>query len=117
MTGISKPVGVLSCRFLLGLSLAVQAGMVMHSAADDKEAGQSQRTGGQMEKTQTIQGNVKQVKGSNYVIEGLDGTEMKLHTDRSTVMAYPIYPGDRIEAKITEKNHALSILPISRIVP
>lgn len=116
MGPILKTVGVPTCGFLLvlGLSSAVQAGTM---ATDDKKAGQSERTHRQMQTTQTIQGNVKQVTGNSYVIEVLDGTEMKLHSDNSTVMSDHIYPGDRIEAKITEQNHALSILPIFRVVP
>ena len=66
-----------------------------------------------MQKVHTIKGNVKHVDGYNYVIEILDGAEMKLHTDSTTVMLPGfIYPGDRIEATVTEQNHALSMLPV-----
>jgi hypothetical protein len=115
MGSTPKTVGIASIPMafllVLGVSFVVQV-TTMPSATDDKKADQFERTDGQMQKT--IQGDVKQVNGNNYIIKGVDGTEMKLHTDSNTVMSDQIFPGDRIEAKITEKNHALSMFPIFR---
>jgi len=38
-----------------------------------------------------------------------DGKEVRLHTDKTTEMMGEIKKGDRIEAKVNDKNHALSI--------
>lgn len=115
MGSTPKTVGIPSIPLVfllvLGFSFFVQAPTIP-SATDDKKADQIERTDGQMQKT--IQGDVKQVNGNNYIIKGVDGTEMKVQTDNKTVMSDQIFPGDRIEAKITEKNHALSMFPIFR---
>src|SRR5262245_5162191 len=115
-TGLTpKTVGIpMTFLLVIGLSFAVQAAN-MPSAAYDKKADQFENTDGQMQKT--IQGDVKQIDGNNYVIEGVDGTEIKLYTDNNTVMSDHIFPRDRIEAKITEKNQALSMFPIFRVAP
>jgi hypothetical protein len=38
-----------------------------------------------------------------------DGKEVRLHTDKTTQMMGEIKKGDRIEAKVNDQNHALSI--------
>ncbi|HEY5444813.1 MAG TPA: hypothetical protein VIJ87_10165 [Pyrinomonadaceae bacterium] len=115
MGSTPKALGILMTFLLvIGLSVAVQAAS-MPSAADDKKADQSETTDGQMQKT--IQGDVIRIDGNNYVIEGVDGKEVKLYTDNNTVMSDQIFPRDRIEAKITEKNQALSMFPIFRVAP
>jgi hypothetical protein len=38
-----------------------------------------------------------------------DGKEVRLHTDKTTQMTGEIKKGDRIEAQVNTKNHALSI--------
>src|SRR5262249_34081011 len=115
MGSTPKTVGIpsipLAFLLVLGFSFALQVA-TMPSATDDKKADQFERTDGHMQKT--IQGEVKQVNGNNYIIKGVDGTEMNVQTDNKTVMSDQIFPGDRIESKITEKNHALSMFPIFR---
>ncbi|MEP6959280.1 MAG: hypothetical protein ABI980_11170 [Nitrospirota bacterium] len=115
MVAIPKVIGVLSCGFLLCLGLSVAA-----SAADDMKAGQSERNGGQPDQKEmslqkqevhVIQGDVLRVEGTNYVVKGLDGKEVSLHADNTTVKTGNVKAGDRIEAKVNEQNHALSILP------
>jgi hypothetical protein len=132
MVSIPKVVGVLSCGFLLclGLSHAAQADNAA-SAADEKKADQSEmkadqtdrRQGGQeagekqmndMEGGQPnggkmITGEVLRVEGTNCFVKGQDGKEVRLHIDVTTLKAKNIEPGDRIEAKVNEQNHALSI--------
>jgi len=128
MEPISKAVGLFFCGFLLclGLSNAAQADNVA-AAADKLKADQSdRRQGGQeagetlmndMERGQsigdkTIKGEVLDIKGDNIVVKREDGKEVRLHTDETTQMArnINIEPGDRIEATVTDQNHALSIL-------
>ena len=38
-----------------------------------------------------------------------DGREVRLHTDKTTQMMGEIKKGERIEAKVNNENHALSI--------
>jgi hypothetical protein len=128
MVSIPKVVGVVSCGFLLflGLSHAAQPDGAA-STADKLKADQSdRRQGGQeagetqmndMEGSQpkggkTIKGELLRIEGDNYFVKGEDGKEVRLHYDETTVKArnMNIEPGDRIEAKVNDQNHALSIL-------
>jgi hypothetical protein len=128
MVSIPKAVGVLSCGFLLclGLSNAAQADYAA-SAADKLKADQTDRRqggqeageqqmndteGGESNGGKTITGEVLGVESDNIVVKEEDGKEIRLHTDETTQMArnINIEPGDRIEATVTDQNHALSIL-------
>ncbi len=128
MVSIPKAVGVLSCGFLLclGLSNAAQADDAP-SAADKLKADQTDRRqggqevgekqmndkeGGQSKGSKTITGEVLGVGSDKIVVKEEDGKEVRLHTDETTQRArnIDIEPGDRIEAKVTDQNHALSIL-------
>jgi hypothetical protein len=126
MVSIPKVVGVLSCGFLLclGLSSVAQADTAA-STKDEMKADQSdRRQGGQeagekqmSDKMQgspsndgkTIHGEVLHVEGDNYFVKGQDGKEVRLHTDKTTQKTGNINQGDRIEAKVNDQNHALSI--------
>jgi hypothetical protein len=126
MKPILKAVGFLLCGLLLclGLSNAAQADNAA-SAADKLKADQSdRRQGGQeagetlmndMDRRQslgdkTIKGEVLDIKDDNIVVKREDGNEVRLHTDETTQKARNIVPGQDIEAKVNEQNHALSIL-------
>jgi hypothetical protein len=126
MVSIPKIVCVLSCGLLLclGQSNAAQA----HSealATDNLKADQSDRRqggqevgeeqmndmeGGQPNGGKTITGEVWRVEGTNGFVKGQDGREVRLHIDVTTLKAKNIEPGDRIEAKVNDQNHALSVL-------
>jgi len=126
MVSIPKIVGVISCGFLLslGLSHAAQADNVA-SAADEMKPDQSdQRQGGQetgekqmsdemkggpLKGSKTIKGELLRTEYENYFVKGQDGKEVRLHTDKTTQMMGQIKKGDRIEAKVNDQNHALSI--------
>ncbi len=114
MAAIPKVVGVFSCGFLLCLGLSTAA------QAEDMKAGQSERKGEQADQKEmtvqkqgvhVIQGDVLRVEDPNYVVKGLDGKEVSLHADNTTVKTGNVKAGDRIEAKVNGQNHALSILP------
>jgi hypothetical protein len=126
MVSILKVVGVLSCGFLLGLGLsnAAQADYAA-STADKLKADQSDRRqggqeagekqmndmeGGQSKGDKTIKGEVMGVEGDNILVKREDGKEVHLHTDQTTQKARNIVPGQDIEAKVNDQNHALSIL-------
>jgi hypothetical protein len=97
MVSIPKVVGVLSCGFLLclGLSTAAHAG---------EETGASR-----LERATTITGDLVRVEYGDYFVKGQDGKEVHLTTDKTTQMMGQIKKGDRIEVKVNDKNHALSI--------
>lgn len=88
--------------------------------AEDMKAGQPERNSGyaeQQDRTmQTqggtiIQGNVVRVEGDTYFVRGRDGKEISLQADTTTMKTSTIKPGARVEVKIDENNHALSMLP------
>ena len=126
MVSIPKTIGVVSCGFLLclGLSNAAQADNAA-SSADKLKAGQSDRRqggqeagekqmndmeGGQSEGSKTIKGEVLTVEGDNLLVKAQDGKEVRLHTDHTTQKARNIEPGERIEAKVNDQDHALVVL-------
>jgi len=126
MVSIPKVVGVLSCGFLLciGLSNVAQADNAA-SAQDEMKADQSDRrqggqeagekqmnddmTGGQSKDGKMIKGEVLRVEGDNYFVKGQDGKEVRMHIDKTTETIGSFKQGDRIEAKVNEEHHALSI--------
>ena len=90
------------------------------ASADDMKAGQPERNTGHTPQkdmtTQTqgayiIQGNVVRVEGDNYFVQGQDGREISLHADNTTMKTHTIKPGDRVEVKVDQNNHALSMFP------
>ena len=89
-------------------------------SANERNPGQSERTSqypDQQDRTmQTqgaymIQGNVVRVEGDTYFVRERDGKEISLQADTTTMKTSTIKPGDRVEVKIDENNHALSMLP------
>jgi hypothetical protein len=130
MVSIPKVVGVLSCGFLLCLGLShcqSNAGHVRDAAptTDEMKADQSDRRQGGQEagekqvsdkmkgvesKDSTmITGEVLRVEGENYFVKGQDGKEVRLHTDQTTEKIGSFKLGDRIEPKMNDEHHALSI--------
>ena len=126
MASIPKTVGVLSCGFLLclGLSNAAQADNAASSVdklkADQsdrrqggQEAGEKQMNdvdGGQSKGGTSIKGEVLGVEGDNLLVKVKDGKEVRLQIDETTQKARNIEPGEGIEAKVNDQNHALWIL-------
>ena len=126
MVSIPKVVALTSCGFLLclGLSDAAQAESA-DSAVDALKAEQSDRRQGGQEAGEkqitnemkdglsqggrTIEGEVLRVEGDNCFVKGQDGKEVRVHFDETTENPGNIKAGDRIEAKVNDQNHALSI--------
>ena len=115
MVSLPKLVGILSSSFLLCLGVVDAA-----AAADDMKMGQSGGKDGEthrkgtsldMQEVHIIQGDVMRIEGETYFVKGLDGKEMSLRADNTTMRTEKIKVGDRIEAKIDENNFALSLLP------
>jgi ribosomal protein S1 len=78
-----------------------------------QEAGEKQMSdemkGDQAKDGTMIQGEVLRVEGDNYFVKGQDGKEVRLHIDKTTQKIGSFQQGDRIEATVNNKNHALSI--------
>lgn len=125
---IPKLVGVLSCGLLrcLGLSNATQAEHSPSASDVMKTDSQSDRQGFQSdddrqkkvgdqkgstraEDAKTITGELVRVKDRNYFVKVKGGEAVRLHTDKTTQMIGEIRKDDRIEAKMNDQNHALSI--------
>jgi translation initiation factor IF-1 len=88
--------------------------------ANEMKGGQSERTSEpadqkdrtmQAQGVNIIQGDVVRVEGDNYFVKGPDGKEISLHADNTTMKTNRITPGDRVEVKLDQNNHALSMLP------
>jgi hypothetical protein len=77
---------------------------------DDKQKNVDNKKGSNSVKgAKTIKGELSRVEDGNYFVKVKDGKEVRLHTDKTTQMTGDIKKGDRIEAKVNKKNHALSI--------
>ena len=128
MVPIPKVVGLMSCGFLLclGLSNAAQAEHPPSPSDVMKTDSQSDRQGFQSDDdkqknvndekgsnrtagAKTIKGELFRIDDGNYFVKVKDGKEVRLHTDKTTQMMGEIKKGDRIEAQVNKKNHALSI--------
>ncbi len=121
MVSIPKVVGVLSCGFLLSLGLSN-----VTQAADEKKPDQSEMKTDQSDRRQsgqaasekqmseemrgkTIKGEVLRVESDIYFVKGQDGKEVRMYTDKTTIIMGNVRQGDRIEATVNDQNHALSI--------
>jgi hypothetical protein len=129
MASIPKVVGVLSCGFVLslGLSNPTRAEHLPSPSDVMKTDSISDRQGfqddadkqvydgmGGIRGSRHIKGELVRIEGHDYFIHVKDGTEVPMHTDKTTVMKGEIKKGDRIEAKINDKNHALSIRSVKQ---
>jgi hypothetical protein len=65
----------------------------------------------------TIKGELFRVDDANYFVKAMDGSEIRLHTDKTTNMFGKIKKGDQIEATVNDQNHALSIQAIKSREP
>ena len=63
------------------------------------------------QKVRVIQGEVLRVEGENYFVKDQDRKEVRFQADTTTLKTEQIRSGDRIEAKVDDNNHAVSLLP------
>ncbi len=135
MVSIPKLVGILLCGLLLcvGLPNATQAehspsssdvmktdsqsdsGLGYQSDDDRQKNVDNKKGSARVEDTKTITGELVRVKSGNYFIKEKSGKEVRVHTDKTTQMIGDIKKGDRIEAKMNDQNHALSIRSAQKI--
>jgi hypothetical protein len=137
MVPAPKIIDVLLCGLLLclGLSNAAQAehspsasdvmktdsqsdsGLGFQSD-DDRQKNANDKKGSTRAKgAKTIQGELVRVEDGNYFVKVKGGKEVRLHTDKTTQMIGEIKKGDRIEAKMNDQNHALSLRSAQKIEP
>lgn len=129
MVTILKFAGMLSCGFLLcvGLSNTAQADHVPSASDVMKTDSATDRQGfqddadkqmhdgmGGIRGSKRIKGELFRIEGDSYYIILRDVTELRIRTDKTTMMSGAIKKGDLIEAKINDQNHALSIRSAKR---
>lgn len=114
MVLLSATVAIMSCGLLLCIGDAA-------SAADGMKVDQSVTTHaglsvyrikseeGKQKGVQTIKGEVLRIEHETYFVKQHDGTQVLLEIDEMTQMTGNIGQGEQIEAKVNERNHALSI--------
>src|SRR6476660_2795645 len=95
-------------RYRLMLCTALVAGttlIVGLATAADKAAETTPITSG----LQTVQGDVLKIEGDSYVVKDMNGKEIRLHVDKTSKLEGSFKAGNKIEAHMTKKGHALSI--------
>ncbi len=94
-----KVVSVLSCGVLLclGLFQAAYAGQ-----ADEEGASR-------LAQAKVIKGDLVRIDYGDYLIKEKDGQEVRLHISNKTQIMGQLKKGDRVEAKVDDKNNALTI--------
>ena len=113
--------GVVKVNNNLQIQNRPAAGKSSHpTQSDDLNPGHGTRpseSGGQQEMAfpeqgiRVIQGEVLRVEGENYLVKAQDGREIRFRADTTTMKTEKIRSGDRIEAKVDDNDHALSLLP------
>jgi hypothetical protein len=115
MGSIPRIIGVMSCSVVLSLSLsnATQAAERVNSnPCGDREGGLPNLMtceGKTPQGIDTITGEVLRIDGNDFLIQRFNGKEVRLHLNASTEMTEIIGRGDRIEAKLNDQKHVLSI--------
>jgi hypothetical protein len=118
MVSNPKIFGVITCGFLLSLSLSNVALATERMKPDpcaDRKTGMHEPLNcdkDAREGIETIKGEVLRVDGDHYLVQQFDGREVRLQTDANTQMTGIINRGNRIEAKVREvddQQHVLSI--------
>ncbi len=60
---------------------------------------------------QTVKGDLLKIDGEFYTVHDTSGHEVRLHVDKTTKLegGLPFMTGDKVEAKVTDKAHVLSL--------
>ena len=59
----------------------------------------------------TVKGDLLKIDGEFYVVHDLKGKEIRLHVDQTTKLEGGAFKtGDKVEAQVTEKGHAVSMI-------
>lgn len=84
--------------FVFAMTLSVGAISLPYAAADMAAPG-----------PQSIKGDLLKIEGEFYVVHDTAGHEVRLHVDKTTKLDGNFKTGDKVEAEVTEKSHALSL--------
>ena len=60
-----------------------------------------------------VEGNVLKIEGEFYTVHDTAGHEVRLHVDKTTHLEGAFKAGDKVEAHVTDKGHALSIIHLT----
>ncbi|HSL03840.1 MAG TPA: hypothetical protein VK901_09925 [Nitrospiraceae bacterium] len=121
MVSIPKIIGLMSCSFVLCLSLSnvTQAADKMEiDPCADRKGGEPNLVKCNEEARQgihTIKGEVLRVDGDNYLVQRFDGKEVSLRVDSGTETRGRIGRGDQIEAKVREVNDEKHVLSLRQL--
>jgi len=91
---MKKRIGLFIVAVIIGV------GMASYSYAAGEMAAPS---------SQTVKGDLLKIDGEFYVVKEMSGKEIRLHVDKTTTIDGSINVGEKVEARATEKNHAVSI--------
>ena len=58
---------------------------------------------------QTVNGDLLKIDGEFYVLHDMTGKEIRLHVDKNTKTDGGFKTGDKVEAQVTAKGHAVSM--------
>jgi hypothetical protein len=111
---------VLHVAAALGISLVVTGlvnGMDFDRASGMMPSGPPYLSGGQQGLGQPVEGEVVRIDGDHYFVEDPYGNEIRLIVNESTLRTGPIKQGERVEARVDNDDHALSIRPIRTSEP
>jgi hypothetical protein len=92
-------------------------GMDYDRAAGMMPSGPPYLRSGQQEIGYPVEGEVVRIDGDHYFVEDLHGNEIRLIVNESTLRTGPIKQGERVEARVNNDDHALSIRPIRPLNP
>ncbi|TKB68390.1 MAG: hypothetical protein E8D47_02735 [Nitrospira sp.] len=95
MWSIPKVVSVLTCGVLLCLGLSQAA------YAIDEEGAK------RLAEAKVIKGDLVRIDYGDYIVKTQDGTEIRVHITQKTQVMGQLKKGDRIEAKVDDKDNAL----------
>jgi hypothetical protein len=121
MVSIPKIIGVMSCSFVLCLSLSNVTQAADRMGTDpcaDRKGSEPNLLKCNEEAQQgihTIKGEVLRVDGNDYLVKRYDGKEVSMRVDSGTQMSGPIGRGDRIEAKVREGNDERRVLSLRQV--
>lgn len=118
MGSMPQIIGVLSCSVVLSLSLS----NATHATGKTKPDPCADRKGGlsnpmkcddeTWQSIDTVTGEVLRMDDNDFLVQRFNGKEVRLHLDANTQMTEVIGLGDRIEAKVSDRNERQQVLSI-----
>ena len=113
MNSLPKVVGLSLCGCLLYTGLS-SAGEVAGSQSPlgSQSNVQADEVGGARVQGKAIEGQLLRIEYGDYIVKDKVGKEVRLTTDEKTQFGGQVRKGDRVVAKVTDRNLVLSIYSI-----